>query len=72
MDMKLKLKQCPFCGKNVYGVHLQEIVYANEDFKHWEVMCEMCGARISELVTPERAIDAWNTRKSENGLPADW
>ena len=72
LKLKLKLKQCPFCGENGYGVHLQKIVYANEDFKRWEVMCEMCGARISEFVTPERAIDAWNTRKSENGLPADW
>ena len=61
-----KLKPCPFCGENGYGVHLQKIIYANEDFKRWEVMCEMCGAEISEFVTPERAVEAWN-RRADNG-----
>lgn len=29
-------------------------------------MCEMCGAEISEFVTPERAVEAWN-RRADNG-----
>jgi hypothetical protein len=25
-----KLKPCPFCGENGYGVHLQKIIYATK------------------------------------------
>ncbi len=56
------LKPCPFCGERGYAVHLQKNIYANEDYMRWSVMCETCGAEVSEFVTPERAIDAWNRR----------
>lgn len=61
-----RLKPCPFCGESSNFVHLQKIIYANEDYRRWEVMCENCGAEVSEFVTPERAIEAWN-RRADNG-----
>lgn len=57
-----ELKPCPFCGESGCSVHLQKIIYANEDYKRWEVICETCGAEMAEFVTPERAIEAWNRR----------
>jgi len=57
-----ELKSCPFCGCADYGVHLQKIIYPNADFQRWTVMCEDCGAEISEFPTPEKAIEAWNRR----------
>lgn len=53
-----ELKPCPFCGERGCAVHLQKIIYANEDYKRWEVICETCGAEMAEFVTPERAIEA--------------
>lgn len=61
-----ELKPCPFCGESGCPVHLQKIIYANEDYKRWEVICETCGAEMAEFVTPERAIEAWN-RRTTNG-----
>lgn len=60
-----ELKHCPFCGEEGYSVHLQKLVYANEDFKRWSVICETCGAEISEFIAPERAIEAWNRRVND-------
>lgn len=60
-----KLKSCPFCGESGARVHLQKIIYTNEDFKRREIMCETCGAEVSEFVTPERAIEAWNRRVND-------
>lgn len=60
------LKPCPFCGENGWGVHLQKLVYSNENYERWSVICETCGAEISEFSAPERAITAWN-RRVDNG-----
>lgn len=57
-----ELKPCPFCGESEDCVHLQKIIYIREGHSRWEVMCENCGAEVSEFVTPERAIEAWNRR----------
>lgn len=61
-----ELKPCPFCGCNDYSVHLQRCYYTNEDYNRWKVMCEDCGAEVSEFVTPERAIEAWNRRENDD------
>ena len=60
-----ELRPCSFCGESSDFVHLQKIIYANEDYRRWEVICENCGAEVSEFVTPERAIEAWNRRADD-------
>lgn len=60
-----ELKPCPFCGCSDHGVHLQKVYYPNEEYLRWKIICEECGAEVSEKVTPERAIEAWNRRVGE-------
>lgn len=62
---EIKLKPCPFCGCSDYTVHLQKLYYDNENYTKWKVMCEACGAEMSEFATPERAIEAWNRRVND-------
>ena len=57
-----ELIPCPFCGTGGYSVHLQRVYYENENYTRWKVICEGCGAEITEFPTPERAIENWNRR----------
>lgn len=43
-----ELKPCPFCGTDDYGVHLQKIDYIAICRTRWKVICETCGAEVSE------------------------
>lgn len=66
-----ELKPCPFCGTDDYGVHLQKIDYIAICRTRWKVICETCGAEVSEYELPERAAEAWNRRcGDENAVPA--
>lgn len=69
-----ELKPCPFCGEFGDAVHFQKLFYhvsyGDTELTRWKVMCENCGAEVSEFCTPERAIEAWN-RRTDNGNKTD-
>lgn len=59
-----ELKPCPFCGDTERdgAVHEQDIYYSELDLLKYGIMCESCGAEISEFNTVGQAIEAWNKR----------
>lgn len=60
MNAEKRLKPCPFCGADeASGVHFETIWDDKEKFR---IMCENCGAEISDFKTLEKAVEAWNRR----------
>ena len=56
---EVKLLNCPFCG----GAGK---LYINKESRFgdkYTVICEECGSRTPDLITPEEVIELWNTRK---------
>lgn len=68
---KIKLKPCPFCGKDAAAIKTRSV---SDGYCHYEVKyvtCEWCGVRIMERVcdgyyggnwSDEEAADDWNRR----------
>lgn len=60
---EVKLKHCPFCGKNNSQVEL----YLNE-YKFWTVGCGACGSHSGISKNKQQIIDLWNRRPHEKSL----
>ena len=58
MAIKLKIESCPFCGGSASIVSYMGDSYA--------VVCDYCFARTGKYRDIEKAVSAWNRRKTDN------
>jgi hypothetical protein len=58
MSIKLKIESCPFCGGSASIVSHVGSLYA--------VVCDYCFARTCKYSDIEKAVSAWNRRKTDN------
>lgn len=59
---EVKLLSCPFCG----GIGR---LYINKESRFgdkYAVICLLCSSRTPDLLTPEEAVELWNTRNTLN------
>ena len=61
------VKPCPHCGESRAFV---EDIETAQGLK-WYVFCYACGATGGYKETPSKAIEAWNTRASDNASDKD-
>ncbi len=57
-----ELKDCPFCGSAAVLEEVDTDEFAPYDETWYQVLCESCCGSSGTYLTPEAAIDAWNTR----------
>lgn len=69
----IKLKPCPFCGKNAAGINTKENNDGYVSYKTKYVDCKCCGIRTEEYIcdgyygmycTDEEIADIWNRRSN--------
>ena len=71
--MSYELKKCPFCGNHDIFVGPYDTGLFNENgvrITKYEVTCLGCYANI-DGETEQEAVDAWNTRVTEEVRPDD-
>lgn len=56
------LKPCPFCGGPGHEILR---FYWGDDCSKWTVVCDNCGAEVSEFDALEQAREAWNRRVTD-------
>ena len=70
--MSYELKKCPFCGNHdlVVGPYDTDLFNNGEYITKYEVSCCYCNASI-EGKTEQEAVDAWNTRATEEAAESE-
>lgn len=62
MGIRLKIKQCPFCGEKAK-------IYWNNVWDYGVVKCDACGATTGRFDYDKSAIKAWNKRAQPEFTP---
>lgn len=71
-----ELKPCPFCGgeAELFSYEDEQVIYDSttlgyvdtEYFTKYGCGCTLCGCIIAEMMSEERAVEAWNRRVEES------
>lgn len=60
----IKLRECPFCGKEAMVKFNSTITLVPEN-KKYLVMCDACGVSTLWHTSKERCVEIWNSRTEE-------
>lgn len=63
MDTTSDVKQCPFCGRDMWSYKAFHIVDGNEEHDEFFVYCTNCGAQGPNELSRTGATKTWNMRR---------